>query len=308
MLRRHTLVKKLVKLFPEQRWQRFRADDFEIVGNLHEAAVIQAMLFSHFEDYGYFSLAASLLEQGGIHFDLGANYGFHTFGLLNRVKKSAGFHLFEPNAEACECHRLSAQLYPESRFFHNQIAMGDSEGSVSFTMDPSDSGGGSIFSREADFPLELQGGRTVSVIPMTTLDSYITKSLPAESIVTLMKMDVEGSEVAVVRGGSKWLPRGRIKAIYSEVNKECLRWHQTTPTELLQILKDYGFSIFFPHSKVNRRVETIDVNGVTLRLTPIDLDIDIIPREKDTNDCMLFDILALHKAHFSRIESAVEPG
>ncbi|PJF37966.1 MAG: hypothetical protein CUN55_19400, partial [Phototrophicales bacterium] len=112
LLRRHKIVKALSRLFPQYAQHTFKCDDFIISANLSDAATRQAYRTQHFEDYGYFNLFEKLLPPNGILLDIGANYGFHTFGLLNRCP-NIECHLFEPN-EACvsSLHHARA-LYPK---------------------------------------------------------------------------------------------------------------------------------------------------------------------------------------------------
>ena len=54
----------------------------ELIGNVRDNEVANSLVKGRFADYGYFELARCLLGAGDVHVDVGANYGFHTFGLL----------------------------------------------------------------------------------------------------------------------------------------------------------------------------------------------------------------------------------
>ena len=45
----------------------------------------------------FFRVADALLSQGGVFFDVGANYGLFSFGLARKFSEVVQFHLFETN-------------------------------------------------------------------------------------------------------------------------------------------------------------------------------------------------------------------
>merc|ERR1712129_15405 len=59
----------------------------------------------------------------------------------------------------------------------------------------------------------------------------------------LLKVDVEGEELAVLRGAIGLLERRRIHAVLIEVHCPLLRERTIDPWEPLQLLADYGFDI-----------------------------------------------------------------
>jgi hypothetical protein len=59
--------------------------------------------------------------------------------------------------------------------------------------------------------------------------------------VDLMKMDVEGHEQHVLRGGSEVLASGRIRGMLCEFNEHWLREQGGSAQELYSALRDLGF-------------------------------------------------------------------
>ncbi|MBN1135178.1 MAG: FkbM family methyltransferase, partial [Anaerolineae bacterium] len=62
-----------------------------------------------------------------------------------------------------------------------------------------------------------------------------------EERVDLIKMDVEGSEVAAIRGMSRLLSRADAPLLVYESNGHTLSWFDETPSHLLAVLEEFGY-------------------------------------------------------------------
>jgi FkbM family methyltransferase len=76
--------------------------------------------------------------------------------------------------------------------------------------------------------------------PMTTLDKVTAEV----SSVTVMKMDVEGWEAHVLRGGSEAL--ARTEHVLMEINRPVLKKAGSSSEELYGLLRNSGFKTFIP--------------------------------------------------------------
>ncbi len=56
-----------------------------------------------------------------------------------------------------------------------------------------------------------------------------------------MKIDVEGAEDQVFRGGSNSLRSGKIKHLMAEINGPRLQENKSSPQALIEMLEDLGF-------------------------------------------------------------------
>jgi FkbM family methyltransferase len=134
------------------------------------------------------------LRPGDVFVDVGANVGF--FGLLAARKVGPAGHVLaiEAVAEVAEAARTNARL---NDFAHMQVlvaAASDHEGTTELML--AQHPGGATISPD-DVPPDLVGRR---VVPTVTLDDLVTSGqLPPPAMV---KIDVEGAEMAVLRGMS----------------------------------------------------------------------------------------------------------
>jgi len=96
---------------------------------------------------------------------------------------------------------------------------------------------------EVDIPCEIE---------MTSLDAYLDR----QSIqrVDFVKVDVEGSELLVFRGGCRLLSRSDSPAILFEVNEETASKMGSSCPAVKKLLVDYGYGIY---SYDGKRLTTI---------------------------------------------------
>ncbi len=145
------------------------------------------------------------LAQTPVIFDVGANIGDYASMVLE-VRPGARIWCFEPSAEACSRlvnrlgHRLTAMA----------IALGDAEGQSDFFAPSEGSPLGSTYARQHS-SLEWKPTERVHVRRLDDVcrDNSINR-------IDLLKIDVEGHELAVLRGAERMIRTGAIAAIQFE--------------------------------------------------------------------------------------------
>src|SRR5580704_17621616 len=95
-LRRHRLMTAWMRLTGEDPLQlvRIRDDSFGYA-DMSDGFLRLIVIDGGFEA-DFFRLADSLLEPGGVMFDVGANHGLLSFGMAGKHADRIAFHLFEP--------------------------------------------------------------------------------------------------------------------------------------------------------------------------------------------------------------------
>jgi hypothetical protein len=79
-----------------------------------------------------------------------------------------------------------------------------------------------------------------NVCASTTIDAYASDADIRR--VDLIKVDVEGHELAVFEGGEGLLTREDAPILAFELNPACLAHHGTSATELLALLRRLGYT------------------------------------------------------------------
>ena len=172
-------------------------------------------------------------------FDVGANSGDWA-AMVARLAPTSEIHAFEPQA------RLAEQLFARlPGVTVNSVAVGDQAGSLTL-YDYADRPGsqhaslvpGVIDRVHRATPQE-------STVPVTTLDIYCAERGVAS--IDLLKIDVEGFELNVLRGAERLLREGRVSAIQFEFN-EMNVVGRTFVADFMNLLKrDYQFHRALPH-------------------------------------------------------------
>ncbi len=214
----------------------------ELIGNLRDREVANSLVRGAFADYGYFDLAAVLLSAGDVHVDVGANYGFHSFGVVGfPTGATIRYFLIDANPDCVACLGESAKLHPGVEFEIVHAAAAADAGEVGFRFSPAVTGAGYVG--------EGGSGEGVVVrVPTVRLEDLLAEHGIQQ--VKLMKVDIEGSEVLAMRGLAGMLSAHRVDAIYFEVNPACLARQKKSPPELFAEFTRHGYRLCWPHEGV----------------------------------------------------------
>lgn len=98
------------------------------------------------------------------------------------------------------------------------------------------------------YPIEDWNAASGSQVEVRTLDECLG-SVRNSKLPILIKIDVEGSEMDVLRGGSEVLRRDDVQLVV-EINETLLRAGQTSSAKIFEYLKSFGFSGYWisPHN------------------------------------------------------------
>lgn len=252
-LRRHKLVQTFVWLRPSLAIQELRFNDgARLVADVRDANARMYFLRGAFEPE-FFAIARPFMREASTVFDIGANFGFCTFGLLAdpRIHRLR-CHLFEANAELCALLHRSAALHPTHDLFINHGCVTDQRGMSRLTVTPHDWGSSFI------------GPQGTHAVPNIRLDDYCHQH--GITAVDFAKLDVEGHEPAVLRGAQEILRRGVLRALYFELSSATLARQRSSAEEVCEGLRKFEYRLFYckPDDLAARtnQVQRLDVNGV----------------------------------------------
>jgi FkbM family methyltransferase len=179
-----------------------------------------------------------LTDPGEIAIDAGANVGYMTGILASRVGDggAAGtIHSFEPHPQLFSELSANVSLFKAHAvnvdFRLNAVALSDRTGSVA--LEPF---AASSVNRGTSHVVD--GGEGTIAVKAVTLD----ESLAGATAIGVMKTDVEGHELAVLRGASGLLRQRRIRDIVFEE-------HQPYPSDVTRFLESNEFEVFRLHRR-----------------------------------------------------------
>ena len=277
-LRRHLLIHWLLGVFPRShdQWMEFNENAKAYV-DLRDPEVRNVFLKRSFEP-DFLKLASTILSGGGVFFDCGANFGLCTFGLLPSIDVGrVSFHLFEANRNLIRYLEKSKGLFPSATIKVVEGCVSDRPGTSRLQIDSQYSGHSHV---------DSDGAFTQQNI---VLDDYIERN--GIGFVTFLKMDLEGQELNAMRGLSKAFNRRAIEVIYFEVRSELLQRYGLQPEEILNVLYENGFRVFYCRDRdlVDRRLSSIRFSRNGLNLLQLS-------EFKSKGEQLQTDLLAIHES------------
>jgi FkbM family methyltransferase len=231
MLRRHLLVNCLLGVFPKShdRWIEFNGRAKAYV-DLRDPEVRNVFLQRSLEP-DFLQLASTVLSEGGVAFDCGANFGLFTFGLIPFIDLDRlSFHLFEANRNLIPYLEKSKNLFPSASIKVVEGCVRDRPGKSRLQIDSQSTGHSHV---DSDGTIAQEN---------IVLDDYLERH--GLEVVTFLKMDLEGQELTALRGLSRAFERRAIQVIYFEVRTEILQRYDILPEQIFHFLYGTGFGFF----------------------------------------------------------------
>ncbi len=202
---------------------------FDIYANAAEPdEITQLMVNQAFTLSSNFFLLKELIPPGGRVLDLGAHIG--TFSLY---AASSGYHLLSVEASPYNA-ALFKQSVSRNQFGSIKVvekAVSDSAGTAEFIV----AGPYSLLA-----PPSFDSPRIT--VPMTTVGDILRAE--GWDRVDFIKMDIEGSEVAAIRGMAELLSGDHAPFILYESNGHTLRLFGETPEHLMATLEGFGYHCY----------------------------------------------------------------
>jgi len=174
-----------------------------------------------------------LVKPGDVVIDAGANIGYFSLLFAKWMGVRGIVHAFEPFPESARRFErnlgLNPQLEPAVRL--HRLALSDFEGRIGMKV-PDQNNQGCNYLNNA-------GGVEVEV---ATLDAFCDREpLPR---VDLIKIDVEGSEVALLQGAERTIQRFR-PVLMIEVNPSTLQNFGHSARDLIQAIGRHGYRLYY---------------------------------------------------------------
>lgn len=172
-------------------------------------------------------------------FDVGANVGEYSDILVRGCRERNlpyTVHAFEPTRSCFS--RLTERFSADPGIRLNNVGVSDAAGETEIFYDAERSGFASLYRRDLS-SLQVSMDRSER-IRLVRLDEYIrTANVPG---IDLLKIDIEGHEMAAFRGMGEYLDAGFVKAVQFEYGGANLD-SRTTLRDLYALLESRGFVI-----------------------------------------------------------------
>ena len=194
-----------------------------------------------------------LLQKGGVAIDIGANIGSHTLHLADIVGERGKVVAVEPTKFAFAKLTRNLEVNPtlSARVSAIQAMLGeDEDGTVPDTLPSS-----WPLDQSGDIhPLLGSSEKSTDGAILTTVDTIVERE--GLDRIDLIKLDVDGFEVAVLRGAKKTLARLKPRFVM-ELQEYTLRERGYSLEELVSIFRDLGY-VFFDDTLQHRLPDSLD--------------------------------------------------
>lgn len=195
------------------------------------------------------TLFTKLVTRGMIAVDVGAYVGYYTLLAARAVGDKGKIFCFEPEPSNYALLLKNIEVNSCNNVVPVRKAVTDTTGTVRLFMAKNPSGHSIV----CDNPHQM-----AILVDSTTLDDFFTGR---EYPIHVIKIDVEGAEMAVLQGMKNIIAKNRKLNIFTEFSPEALKIAGCSPTEYLKKLTNYGFDIYLIDEK-EQSLEPADVDRV----------------------------------------------
>jgi FkbM family methyltransferase len=194
--------------------------------------VVDHYIFFGLVDSDYTHIKKKIVEAKVI-LDIGANMGSTSLRFAN-MNPNATLYSFEPHPKTHKRALKNLSLNKHFKVMLQEMGLGEKKDTLRlYEVNEHNPGMNRILQGEQGFPY--------AEIEISTLDDFVIDS-HIESI-DLIKVDVEGFEYAVLKGGERILKRIK-PVLFLELDDENLRDNGRSAAELIGLLRSYGYQDF----------------------------------------------------------------
>lgn len=201
-------------------------DGFKLrIDPVKDKGVERVIYFTGTYEAGTLHVLGHLLKAGNIYLDVGSNIGLMAIFAARNVGKKGQVHAFEPEPETYTILEHNCRINSLKNIVLNNVALGAEEKEATIYANLDTNRGAASLVRQ-----DGSAGKKISV---TTLDAY----LAAHSIgrIQVMKIDIEGYEMEMLKGATKLLSSKDAPVICIEYSRDVE--HTGDATDIYDFIK-----------------------------------------------------------------------
>lgn len=177
------------------------------------------------------SLVAQNIKEGDVVLNIGANIGYYTLMLAERVGKTGKVYAFEPAPDNFRLLKKNAEVNNYSNIVPINKAVSDKTGVTRLHLDDYNQGNHGIY----------KNGTTENSVEVgvVRLDDFLKN----EKKIDFILMDAQGAELGIFRGMKNLLKKNKKIKIITEFSPLHLEMLGDSSIDFLNEIKNYGFNI-----------------------------------------------------------------
>lgn len=185
------------------------------------------------------------LRPGDTFFDCGAHAGLFSCIAAKRFNNHGEIVGFEPNPVCLDLYQKNLEALGCTCFKALDVGLSDTAGTAELLLGKPGMSAFSTFAQDAAEMTQINGeaviGRDKVLVPQRSLDALLPE-LQTESV-SLAKLDVEGWEVAVLKGAEQSIRAGKFPLWMIEFTEANAAAAGTSTRELRTLLEDFGYTL-----------------------------------------------------------------
>jgi FkbM family methyltransferase len=178
------------------------------------------------------SAVSAWITSGSVVVDVGAHVGFFTVEFARRVGESGTVLAFEPAQSNVELLRWNLRRFALNNVTVMEAALWERSGEGMLYLNPVHPGD------HRTFPGDLV--RPAKPTPLVSLDDFL-ETFPAPRPISLVKIDVQGAELRVLRGMVRTLDRYPDAVLLVEYTPSALTAAEDSPEGFLDFFSSRGY-------------------------------------------------------------------
>lgn len=198
------------------------------------------MINGSFDSFIYKELVNRCNIEGAVFWDIGAHFGYHSFSFASLVGENGHVYSFEPNPfnAARFLMHLKKNTCLATRITLNTFALSDTDGETTFVfssdVDGSSSSGSHLVDARTPLESETYNNFKTQIVTTFTIDSIFNEF--EIRIPDVIKIDVEGAELLVLKGGNTFFKKHK-PIIFMEVHNILMMYY------VHDFMINYGYSV-----------------------------------------------------------------
>jgi FkbM family methyltransferase len=204
-----------------------------------------------------------VLQPGMNFMDIGSNVGLFAIAAAKKIEHGK-VYAFEPCASTFQILKENIRFNALNNIIAVPRALGDRKGQAIFYINARGKDGLNTMGRPAHPDCQIVSQELIQV---TTLDDFLEDH--GISRIDVMKVDVEGAELLVFRGGIKLLQRRDAPLILYESYCFCTKGFNYHPVEIMWLLEQCGYSFFVLDGKINKIIPRQPEHGYDVMLVAV---------------------------------------
>jgi FkbM family methyltransferase len=212
---------------------------------LYQDSILSKYIYFSFEE-AEIKFVKKFLKEGDTFFDIGANIGLFSLHLSNVVGNNGKIFAFEPTPETFRRLNENIEINGFKNILTENIGLSDQNGKMDFNISNSGFDAWNSFAKLDDI-----GKADTIQVSVYTLDDYIDNNNINK--IDLIKLDVEGWELFVLKGGVKLLSTDNSPVLlveFTETNAFAAGYYCG---ELYDFVKNYGYE-WFSYDSINNQL------------------------------------------------------